>query len=204
MMVRISRWFPWKIYKIKTLQKREDFCVVFGCGETKHHGWVGIDGVGGSNVALTLDLRRKLPFRDCSAKNCYSEHFLEHLDPCECARHLKDVHRILIPGGRYRVVVPAAKRFMQKYIENDREFFSLAFPWAATAIEAVYHIVNWNGEHRNIFDFERLVCLGLRAGFDQVKQSEVNKSEIESLRIDRTNPQRVAESLYIEMLRHQD
>lgn len=174
-------------------------CLLFGCGDTKYDNWVGIDCFFGKNVDLKLDLRRTLPFKNDSVALCYSEHFLEHLYYDEAQRHLSEVYRVLKPDGVYRVVVPHARMFMKKYLENDMEFFKLAHPWEDRPLVALYHIVNWGGDHRGIYDMELISYFARRAGFSGVNESAPNASEIEELRTDRSEPQRVAESLYVEL-----
>jgi predicted SAM-dependent methyltransferase len=111
------------------------------------------------------------------------------------------VHRILKPRGVYRIVVPAGIHFAKKYLEGDSQFFALAHPWENRPIDALFKIVNWNGEHRSIFDFPHLEYLAKNAGFAEARVSQANESAIPLLRIDRSEPQRVAESLYAELIK---
>ncbi len=186
---------------IRQLEKSEDLRLVFGCGETRYPGWTGIDCFRGQAVDLQLDLRRSLPFRTNTVELCYSEHFVEHLYPEEAERHFAEVFRILKPGGMYRVAAPAAIRFAQKYLENDREFFALAHPWEHRPFDVVRKIFSWNGEHRTIYDYSQLEHLARQAGFGQVRECQANSSPDPRLRIDRSEPQRVAETLYAEMVK---
>lgn len=199
--LRVLSSFPHRRYRVWKISNLQPLRLLLGCGATRRAGWIGVDGVGGKHVDLTLDLRRRLPFKDNSVELCFSEHFLEHLSPEEGFAHLRDVLRILKPGGRYRVVVPHAERFMEQYIRGEIAFFETAFPWAFSPIDAVYHIVNWNGAHRNIFDRGRLTLMARQAGFCEVIHSEANSSELDELRIDVQNPQRIAESLYAELIK---
>jgi len=185
--------------RIRGLEISGDLRLVFGCGDTRYAGWVGIDCFRGQAVALQLDLRRRLPFRDHTVELCYSEHFLEHLYPEEAERHFAEVFRVLKPGGTYRVAVPAALRFAQKYLEGDREFFALAHPWEPRPFDAVRKVFSWNGEHRTIYDYCQLEHLARQAGFKQVRECQANSSPDPRLCIDRPEPQRVAETLYAEM-----
>ena len=175
--VRIRSLSPWQRRRIRNVEARESLKIIFGCGDTHYPGWFCIDGLGGRRVDLRFDLRRRLPFNDETVDLCYSEHFVEHLTREESANHLREAHRILRKGGRYRIVVPAADRFMQKYLARDDEFFRLAFPWAETNLEAVYHIVNWNGAHRSIYDIESLRIMGSKAGFACTVESSANGSD---------------------------
>jgi predicted SAM-dependent methyltransferase len=178
--------------------------LIFGCGDIRREGWWGIDAVRTQSVDLMLDLRRPLPFESDSIDLCYSEHFLEHLNQAECERHLAEVLRILKPGGRYRIVVPHFRRFAENYVSGNREFFERAFPWEERPIRAVFAIANFEGAHRNLFDVAELVLLGEQAGFAGVEESEVNISSVPALNIDIADPQRVAESLYVEMIKAAD
>jgi hypothetical protein len=78
-------------------------------------------------------------------------------------------------------------------------FFERAFPWADENIDAVYSILNWGGRHRNILDFPTLERMAKQAGFESAIESSAQSSEELALRIDITNPQRVEESLYVEI-----
>ena len=202
MLVRLYGLTPFRRLRIRELQRESgSLQVIFGCGETRYPGWVGVDCFHGKAVDLLLDLRRRLPFSDCSANYCYSEHFLEHLYPQEAKLHLAEVHRILMPGGVYRVVVPAGVYFAKKYLEGDLAFFRLAHPWEERPLDAVYKILNWNGQHRSIFDFPQLEYLAKNAGFSEARECRANQSTIQLLRIDRSEPQRIAESLYVELVK---
>jgi predicted SAM-dependent methyltransferase len=199
--IRLYGLAPWRRMKVDRLQRRGDLRLIFGCGTTRYPGWIGIDCFAGGSVDLMLDLRRRLPFRDASVEYCYSEHFLEHLYPEEAVFHLKEVRRVLKPKGVYRIVVPAGIQFAKKYLEGDKDFFALAHPWEARPLDALYKIVNWQGQHRSLYDFAQLEYLAQEVGFAQARESVANQSVVPELRIDRSEPQRVAESLYVELVK---
>jgi len=197
--IRLYGLSPFRRSRIRKLQRHGELKLIFGCGATRYPGWLGIDCFRSKSVDLLLDLRRRLPFSDSSADYCYSEHFLEHLYPEEAESHLREVRRILKPRGVYRVVVPAGIRFAEKYITGQKEFFELAHPWEPRPLDAVYKIVNWNGHHRSLYDFPQLEYLAKLTGFSEARECQANQSPIPALRIDRSEPQRVAESLYVEL-----
>ena len=200
--VRLYSLMPFQRYKLKRLYfNKKSINIIFGCGDTSYDDWHGVDCFFSKKVEFVLDLRRKLPLKSSSVDLCYSEHFIEHLWQPELMTHLSEVFRILKPGGRYRVVVPAALRFVERYNANDSAFFALAFPWANRPMDAVRDIVYFAGDHRNLFDYIELEYLGKKVGFSQVKESSVNGSDIPKLRIDKGEAQRAAESLYVEMIK---
>src|SRR5882724_3829667 len=194
MFVRLSASMPWQRARIRRWERDGTLRLVFGCGNTRYPGWVGVDCFRAQSVDLLLDLRRRLPFRDDSIESCYSEHFLEHLYPEEVELHLAEVNRILRHGGIYRLAVPAAIRFAQKYLEGDTGFFALAHPWESRPLDAVHKIFNWNGQHRSIYDYPQIKYLAKQAGFATVRECHTNQSPDPNLRIDRDEPQRVAET----------
>ena len=199
--IRIYGLNPFRRLRVRKLERTPHLQLMFGCGMTRYPGWVGIDCFRHPAVDLCLDLRWRLPFRDATVERCYSEHFVEHLYPEEAQLHLAEVHRILKPGGVYRMVVPAGMRFAQKYMEGDAAFFELAHPWEARPFDALYKILSWADTHRSFYDFPQVQYLAKRAGFAQVRECCANHSSIPELRIDRSEPQRVAESLYTEMVK---
>jgi trans-aconitate methyltransferase len=63
----------------------------------------------------------QIPAPDQSAGVVYASHRLEHLDPHnEVRRFVGDVHRMLVPGGILRVVVPDLLRRAQRYVQRSR------------------------------------------------------------------------------------
>jgi predicted SAM-dependent methyltransferase len=201
MLIRIWGHSPMARARIRRILARKVIRLNFGCGETCYEGWCGIDQFFAPEVDLAIDLRRSLPFPDDSVDWCYSEHFFEHLYPEEGQRHLIEVERILKPRGRYRVVVPDVLKFAKHYLEGNFDFFRLAFPWAKRPMQALYCAANWNGQHRNILDYEELKYMGQIAGFTAAIESQANRSEIPDLLIDKADPQRVEESLYVEFIK---
>ena len=53
-----------------------------------------------------LDLTRRFPFRDASIDAVLATHVLEHLTVAEARACVREVHRVLAPGGVLRVAVP--------------------------------------------------------------------------------------------------
>lgn len=201
-LIRGYSLLPFQHYRLNRIySKKVPINLIFGCGGTAYESWLGVDCFFSGNVDFVLDLRRKLPFNTASVDLCYSEHFVEHLSQKELLLHLSEIFRILKPGGRYRMVVPAALRFVERYAADDSAFFLLAFPWAQRPMEAVRDIIYFAGDHKNVLDFKELEYLAKRVGFGVAKESAANCSVIESLRIDKSNPQRIAESFYVELIK---
>jgi SAM-dependent methyltransferase len=115
-----------------------------GSGPAVAPGWISIDGswqarFAGRPIAarvvslLTgrqvghwpagircLDVRRGLPFADRSASAVYSSHMIEHLFRDEAGAFLRDAHRVLVPGGICRIVVPDMRSMVQWACGTER------------------------------------------------------------------------------------
>ncbi len=80
-----------------------------GAGELRREGYLNIDWSPLGNPDVVHDLNVfPYPFADSSIEEVYASHVLEHLDrPFDVMREL---HRILVPGGRLIVKVPHFSR----------------------------------------------------------------------------------------------
>ena len=53
-----------------------------------------------------LDASKRFPYGDEEFEAVYSSHVLEHMPPADAAHCLREVHRVLKPGGVARIAVP--------------------------------------------------------------------------------------------------
>jgi SAM-dependent methyltransferase len=78
-----------------------------GCGMAKEAGAFGVDNVSLAGVDLVHDLMDfPYPFVTASAKEVYLKHVLEHFQLQDLQKILREVHRILQPGGIVHVRLP--------------------------------------------------------------------------------------------------
>jgi len=82
-------------------------------GPVRAKNLASVDG----NILLH-DLRRGIPFPDCSADAVYHSHFLEHI-PRSCVDGLfDDIFRVLKPAGIHRIVCPDLTRIVRDYLAS--------------------------------------------------------------------------------------
>jgi SAM-dependent methyltransferase len=62
-----------------------------------------------------LDLAQPLPYPDGAFEAAFGSHVLEHLTPGEAESLLRELHRILRPGGIVRIAVPDLDRVIAEY-----------------------------------------------------------------------------------------
>lgn len=174
----------------------------FGCGTRATPGWINVDAFELPGVTLRWDARDPLPCSDCVAKRIYSEHMLEHLEFDDAQRFLCELYRLLVPGGRLRLGVPDAGRYLHAYASNDRRFFQalshIGNPVQPldTPIKVINQMFRMGGAHRFAWDFETLAIQLESAGFAGICQCESGHGPDAELLLD--DPSHAAETLYIE------
>lgn len=87
-----------------------------GCGSTFHKDWDNLDMFSDSPYVRAHDLRKGLPYPDCSCHAVYSSHLLEHLKPNEASKLLSEMYRVLSPGGIVRLAVPDLESVARNYL----------------------------------------------------------------------------------------
>jgi SAM-dependent methyltransferase len=97
-----------------------------GCGAFKKPGYLNVDGNALVEPDVVVDLDRfPYPFADAQFELIEADHVLEHLhDPFAVVREL---HRILRPGGTLRIRVP---HFSRGFTHADhKRGFDVSFPY---------------------------------------------------------------------------
>lgn len=70
------------------------------------------------DTILVHDIKKGLPFDNDSVDVVYHSHILEHIDREFVESFLKEVKRVLIPGGIHRMAVPDMEYFCREYLEH--------------------------------------------------------------------------------------
>ncbi|MCC5916041.1 MAG: methyltransferase domain-containing protein [Cryomorphaceae bacterium] len=160
--------------KAKSFHHLPEIKLHLACGEVYKEGWVNID-LFSKGADLKLDLRRPLPFPNDSCDEIYSEHFLEHLwFPYDALDFLKELHRVIKPGGKVVTGVPDSAWPMKSYFEGDHaDYFRLCKEnnWHPktfkTRMEHINYHFRQDGEHQFAYDEETLVLIMEKAGFSE-------------------------------------
>ena len=163
-----------------------------GSGFRPRPGWINVDLSPGSD--LTLDLREKFPFDDCSVDAIYTEHFFEHLSypnlddatawdletpsrPSEALTFLRECWRVLAPGGVIDIVVPDAACILQECVSRQERPFWHAWwgpAWCDTLMHRVNYVFRQGREHKYAYDEETLRRTLELVGFATIRRRPFN------------------------------
>ena len=95
--------------------------VNLGCGARLHPEWINLDVSPVNPAVRRWDLKRGLPFTERSVDGIFCSHVLEHLEPAEGARLMRECARVLRSGGTIRFGVPDLEQLAVQYLTALRE-----------------------------------------------------------------------------------
>jgi SAM-dependent methyltransferase len=152
---------------------------------------------------MVYDLSRGIPAADNSVDAVYHSHLLEHLDRAVAERFVREVHRVLRPGGIQRISVPDFERVARAYLDHlesddgsvDHDDYiapmleqSVRREAHATSLQRKPRRIVENlllgdarkqGEtHQWMYDRKNLAALLERAGFTDIQQVSFDASSI--------------------------
>ncbi len=192
---------------IRRLSKQRGLSINLGSGGTGKPGWINIELRRHKDTNLCLDIRKPLPFSDCSARRVLAEHVIEHLDFTTDALNLaREVWRVLEPGGIFRVVVPDCERYLHAYVSGSLENWA-SLGWDLrnmpddiyTPMHIIDHTFHQGGEHLFGYDFDTLRFLLKKAGFSMIEQCRFRESRDKDIATDLEVHRRY--SLYVDAVR---
>lgn len=199
----------------RQLRGRRGLKVHIGAGDDLRPGWVNIDlrlrglerfdrAARPDTIFINYDLRRGLPLDEGCCDLIYSSHFFEHLEAQQGLRLMRDCHRALRPGGTFRIALPNFPALFAAYLRRDHSYFDLvdiremlpeAEPDTLTLIDQVSYGVYQAGEHKCIYDEEKVVVLLRKLGYSRVAPADYRED------VDPAAPLRRKYSFYVEAVK---
>jgi SAM-dependent methyltransferase len=168
-----------------------------GSGPEAHEGWISVDkslvarvsrspwvaevlarvGVLSEQQRTTrwpdevvqMDLAKRFPWDDDSARAIYSSHMVEHLSRTQARHVLGQCLRVLVPGGVLRLVLPNLNGAVARYLDAKRA----GNPRAADALVEFLYMAPEQGE----------VSLLRRAGYRLLHRPHLWMYDAESLAV---------------------
>lgn len=135
---------------------------------------------------IRLDISEPLPFDDRCVDWVYAEHLIEHITLDQAVAWLREVKRILVPGGLVRLTTPDLGVYTRSYLDDDG-FFERHRERLLDALHPAPQMPNRSAfminqvfyfyGHRWIYDFSEVSHALRLAGFasDRIQRCEFRK-----------------------------
>src|SRR5437879_3348112 len=94
----------------------------WGCGPITPFGWINSDIEPGPGVDVVADICDGLPLPDASFDYIVSIHALPEIAYADLDRVLRELGRLLKPGGVLRLGLPDMDRAIRAYLSNDPDY----------------------------------------------------------------------------------
>jgi Uncharacterized protein conserved in bacteria len=149
-----------------------------------------------------VDFSRPLPIPDACLDGVFSEHVQEHFTLDEGIAVLKECHRVLVPGGWLRLIMPDAELVLRSYLQNPQDLLDHRPVPSHQPMEAVNSYFRQRYEHQCLYDFDLARYAFESAGFRNVFRAGFREGKCPSeLMLD--DPKYAWESLYVEAQKSQ-
>lgn len=157
------------------------------CGRQKVAGYFGIDVLEGVDLKWDLS-RHDLPFATSSLDVIICMSAINYFTRMRAQQLVREMHRVLRPGGICRVGVQDLRSLAERYIQEDNEFFFQKLPDGRDRFEGPtigdkfaawfygYAIDAFRCEY--FYDFESLAYLFKQAGFLAVERKAYRESRL--------------------------
>lgn len=157
-------------------------------GSSAYYSFNDFNDVVKNNKLYWRDLTDKIPLNDNSVDIVFSSHFLEHLTKIKGEQFLKDIYRIMKPGGLVRILVPDLDLAIQKF--NQGEINETLDLFCYTSEEADF------SAHKYNYTFGSLKTKLEDIGFNNVVRQSHQKGECPDIEYLDVYPDH---SLYVEV-----
>ena len=169
----------------------------WGCGGHTLPGWINSDQKDEPGIDLPCDIRQGLPLADGSIDYAVSIHALPEVPVDGIVPVLRELRRVLKPGGVLRMALPDLLKGVAAYQRGDRDYFLVPDEDAERLGTKLVMQLVWYGYSRTLFVPEFIEEMLLKAGFARVVHCAYRKTSSQFAEIiDLDN--REAESLFVE------
>ena len=148
----------------------------WGCGGHPEPGWINSDIKDGPGIDLPGDIRHGLALDDDSIDYVASVHALLEIAYGDLVPVLRELHRVLKPGGVLRLVLPDLDKGIQAYLRGDEGYFLIPDEDAETLGGKLVVQMIWYGYSRSLFTRDFITELLRKAGFSEIARCEYRQT----------------------------
>lgn len=172
----------------------------WGCGGQGEAGWINSDLKDGPGIQHPCDIREGLPLESDSIEYAVSIHALPELPYPDLVPALRELRRVLEPGGVLRLGLPDLERAIEAHARGDRDYFLIPDEEVESLGGKLIVQLTWYGYSRSLFTYDFVAELLRKAGFRTVRRcahGETASPYPEIVALDN----RPAESLFVEAVK---
>lgn len=148
----------------------------WGCGPTARYGWINADIDPWPGVQIVGDVLKGLPLAENSIDYIVSIHVLPEIAYNNLDATLRELHRVLKPGGVLRLSLPDMDRAIRAYQSGDRDYFLIGDEVVKDLSAKLVVQLTWFGRSRCLFTDSMTRELLERNGFGNISSCEYQQS----------------------------
>ena len=142
----------------------------WGCGSKATAGWINADILKGRGIDISCDIHDGLPLENNSVDYAVGIHALSEIAYSNIVPVLKELHRVLKPGGVLRLALPDMEKALAAYQSGNREYFLIPDKEVASpGGKLIVHLL-WYGGNRTLFTADFMEEMMLKAGFQSAQR----------------------------------
>jgi SAM-dependent methyltransferase len=160
-------------------------------------GWITSDKTPYPGVEVVGDIRDGLPLESDSIDYAVSIHALPEIPYLDLVPTLRELRRVLKPGGVLRLELPDLDKGIEAYLKKDKDYFQIPDEEVRSLGGKLIVQLIWYGYARSPFTHDFIEELLLKAGFARVStcaHRTTSSKHPEIVELD----SRERESLYVE------
>ena len=169
----------------------------WGCGRMGQPGWINSDLKTGHGIQISCDIRDGLPLESDFMDYVVSIHALPEIHYKDQVLILRELRRVIKPGGVLRLGLPDIDRSIEAYLRRDSSFFLVPDEDAASVGAKFVLQLIWYGYSKTFFNYDFIAELLGRAGFSRVERVAYGETTTRFDGITELD-NREAESLFVE------
>lgn len=143
----------------------------WGCGTDPTPGWINSDIKDGPGIDISCDILDGLPLPDDSIDYAVSIHALPELSYPAQLPALRELRRVLRPGGVLRLSLPDLDRAVDAYRSGNADYFLIPDDEARSIGSKLIVQLLWYGYSKTLFTHDFVIELLTKAGFSDVRRS---------------------------------
>jgi predicted SAM-dependent methyltransferase len=148
----------------------------WGCGPKPAAGWVNSDRVAGPGVDVSGDIRTGLSLPADHFDYAVSIHALQEIPYRELVPVLRELRRVLKPGGVLRLGLPDLDRAIEAYVRRDSGYFLIPDDEVVSLAGKLSVQMTWYGHSRSLLTYDFAAELLGKAGFGAVRRCEYRQT----------------------------